>query len=42
MKLLTPEEVLQAIKDGRKVEYLYGKEDGWYELKDFDFTVKIF
>lgn len=40
MKLLTPEEVLQAIKDGKKVEYLYGKEDEWYELKDFDFTVE--
>lgn len=39
MKLLTPEEVLQALKDGKKVEYLHIAEDTWYELDGNDFTV---
>lgn len=39
MKLLTPEEVLQAIKDDKKVEYTHTTQDGWCEL-DCDFTIE--
>lgn len=40
MSKLTPEEVLQAIKDGKKVEYLHTTQDGWCELVDCDFTIE--
>lgn len=40
MKLLTPTEVIESIKDGKQVEYTYGNEKEWCEFKPFDFTIE--
>lgn len=34
MKILTASEVVQAIQDGKKVEFRYPNDDIWHELKN--------
>lgn len=40
MKLLTPTEVIESIKNGKQIEWTYGNEEEWYEFEPFDFTVE--
>ncbi|AKG09015.1 hypothetical protein AAX05_01180 [Moraxella bovoculi] len=41
MRILTPQEVLQAISDGKKLEYKFNKEKDWRIFRPLDNGVTI-